>query len=74
MEQEWCGAGLSALTWIKAACAARVHHELVDALDRSDADDDVRVVIFTGRGRAFCAGADLSEGASTFARANSRFP
>ncbi len=48
------------------AYTAQMHHELIDALDRSDADDDVRVVIFTGRGRAFCAGADLSEGAATF--------
>ena len=40
--------------------------ELMDAFDRADADDDVRVVIVTGRGRAFCAGADLSMGAKTF--------
>lgn len=40
--------------------------ELVDAFDRADADDDVRVVVVTGRGRAFCAGADLSSGAGTF--------
>jgi enoyl-CoA hydratase/carnithine racemase len=44
----------------------RMLHELVDAVDRADADDDVRAVIFTGRGRAFCAGADLSAGAETF--------
>ena len=40
--------------------------EIIDAIDRTDADDDVRAVIFTGAGRAFCAGADLSRGAETF--------
>ncbi|MET0931024.1 MAG: enoyl-CoA hydratase-related protein [Aeromicrobium sp.] len=41
-------------------------HELVAALDRADADDDVRAVVVTGRGRAFCAGADLSAGDDAF--------
>jgi enoyl-CoA hydratase/carnithine racemase len=36
------------------------------AFDHTDANDDVSVVIMTGAGRAFCAGADLSEGAKTF--------
>ncbi|MDZ7670690.1 MAG: crotonase/enoyl-CoA hydratase family protein [Gammaproteobacteria bacterium] len=40
--------------------------ELLDAFDRADADDDVRCIIMTGAGRAFCAGADLSSGGSTF--------
>jgi enoyl-CoA hydratase/carnithine racemase len=40
--------------------------EMIDAFDRADADDNVRAVIVTGAGRAFCAGADLSGGADTF--------
>ncbi len=40
--------------------------ELIRAFDHADADDDVRAVIVTGAGRAFCAGADLSQGAKTF--------
>ncbi|MEH3038199.1 MAG: crotonase/enoyl-CoA hydratase family protein [Sphingomonas adhaesiva] len=41
-------------------------HEMIAAFDAVDADDDVRCVIVTGAGRAFCAGADLSAGAKTF--------
>ncbi|MEK7411502.1 MAG: crotonase/enoyl-CoA hydratase family protein [Actinomycetota bacterium] len=40
--------------------------ELLAVFDTTDADDDVRAVIVTGAGRAFCAGADLSAGADTF--------
>jgi enoyl-CoA hydratase/carnithine racemase len=40
--------------------------ELLAAIDEVDRDDDVRAVVLTGRGRAFCAGADLSAGAQTF--------
>ncbi len=40
--------------------------ELHAALDRVDADDEVRAVIFTGAGRAYCAGADLERGGETF--------
>lgn len=43
-----------------------MQRELLEAFDRADADDDVRAVIVTGAGRAFCAGADLSAGGSTF--------
>lgn len=48
------------------AYTATMMHELLDVYDRIDADDDVRAVIVTGAGRAFCAGADLSAGGSTF--------
>lgn len=34
--------------------------ELVDAFNRADEDDNIRAIIVTGAGRAFCAGADLS--------------
>ena len=34
--------------------------ELADAFQRADQDDQVRVVIVTGAGRAFCAGADIN--------------
>jgi len=40
--------------------------ELLDALDRADGDDAVRAIIFTGSGRGFCAGADLSAGRRSF--------
>ena len=48
------------------AFTGQMMSELIDAFDRSDADDNVRAVIVTGEGRAFCAGADLSAGAKTF--------
>ncbi|MFW2381434.1 MAG: crotonase/enoyl-CoA hydratase family protein [Acidimicrobiales bacterium] len=40
--------------------------DLIDAIDRTDSDDDVRAVVVTGSGRAFCAGADLQSGGDTF--------
>jgi enoyl-CoA hydratase/carnithine racemase len=40
--------------------------EMCDAIDRTDADDEVGAVVVTGSGRAFCAGADLGEGGAIF--------
>jgi enoyl-CoA hydratase/carnithine racemase len=42
--------------------------ELVAALGRAEADDEVVAIIITGSGKAFCAGMDLSPGPGTFAR------
>jgi enoyl-CoA hydratase/carnithine racemase len=47
--------------WTPTMC-----RELIDALDRADEDDEVRAVIITGAGRAYCAGADLAAGGETF--------
>lgn len=41
------------------AFTGRMLDELLDAFDRADRDDEVRAIIVTGSGRAFCAGADL---------------
>lgn len=49
------------------AFTERMRQELIDAFDRVDADDNVRAVVVTGKGRAFCAGADLGGGGKTFA-------
>jgi enoyl-CoA hydratase/carnithine racemase len=48
------------------AWTAKMAEELIASFDHADADDDVRVIIVTGAGRAFCAGADLEKGGETF--------
>ncbi|MES2686150.1 MAG: enoyl-CoA hydratase-related protein [Pseudomonadota bacterium] len=39
----------------------KMHHDLWAALDRAEANPQIRALVITGAGRGFCAGADLSE-------------
>jgi enoyl-CoA hydratase/carnithine racemase len=41
-------------------------HELIDAFERASEDDAVRVIVVTGKGKAFCAGMDLSKEGNVF--------
>jgi enoyl-CoA hydratase/carnithine racemase len=43
-----------------------MERELIEAYEKLDRDDGVRVIVLTGAGRAFCAGMDLSAAGSTF--------
>jgi enoyl-CoA hydratase/carnithine racemase len=48
------------------ALTATMRNELIEIFRQADNDDTVRVVVVTGAGEAFCAGADLSSGSSSF--------
>lgn len=43
------------------ALSAEMYHELADQFDALGRDDEVRALVLTGAGRAFCAGDDLKE-------------
>lgn len=42
------------------AVNVEMRQEFLNALDELEIDDEVKVVIVTGAGRAFCVGADIS--------------
>ncbi len=48
------------------AFTTRMMEELLGIFAEANRDDTVRAVVVTGAGKAFCAGADLSAGRSTF--------
>lgn len=43
------------------AIESGIRREILEAINEVNADDSIRVAILTGEGRAFCAGADLTE-------------
>jgi enoyl-CoA hydratase/carnithine racemase len=48
------------------AFTVEMANELIDAFNRASQDDEVRAIVVTGEGRAFCAGMDLSTGGNVF--------
>ncbi|GAA5169946.1 enoyl-CoA hydratase-related protein [Pseudonocardia eucalypti] len=50
------------------AYTTQMCEDLISAYDAADADNDVKAIVVTGNGRAFCAGADLESGGKTFDR------
>ncbi len=50
------------------AFTPQMNEEMADAFDAASENDDVRVIIVTGAGRGFCAGADISAGAGAFGK------
>ena len=54
------------------AFTTQMLQDLLALYDEIDTNDDVRVAIFTGAGRGFCAGADLGGGGGTFDSSGAR--
>jgi enoyl-CoA hydratase/carnithine racemase len=56
------------------AFTVEMAHELIDAFNRASDDDDVRAIVVTGEGKAFCAGMDLSVDGNVFGLDETRLP
>ena len=48
------------------AFTGQMLNDMLKALDQYDADNSARVMVVTGAGRGFCAGADLGAGGDAF--------
>jgi len=56
------------------ALGGGMRQEILEALDAAAADREVRVIVFTGSGKAFCAGGDVKEFVSGASRADTDLP
>ena len=56
------------------AFTPQMANELIDAFQRASQDDEIRAVIVTGAGKAFCAGMDLSAAGNVFGLDESQRP
>jgi len=62
--------GIALITLNRPESFNTLSHAIIEGLGSAyrhcDENDDIRVVVVTGAGKAFCAGADMSGGANTF--------
>jgi len=50
------------------AINAQLHDQVIESVQNADQDPDVKVIVFSGEGRAFCAGEDILGGAKAWPR------